>query len=136
MGSAIRSDYVESGSRFLLDSVILIDHFNGIQKATDYLKAVAAEACISAITRAEVQTGLQDPDGLKKAREMLDRFLLIVIDAAIADSAAELRREYRWKLPDALQAAAAKTNGLTLVTRNVKDFPPERFEFVQIPYEI
>ena len=127
---------MESGSKFLLDSVILIDHFNGIQKATDYLKTVAAEACISAITRAEVLTGFQDLNSLRKAREMLDRFHLIVIDAAVADSAAELRREYRWKLPDALQAAAAKKNGLTLVTRNEKDFPPERFEFVQIPYKI
>ena len=136
MGSAIRSDYVESGRRFLLDSVILIDHFNGIQKATDYLKAVAGEACISAITRAEVLTGFQDPNNLQKAREMLDRFHLIVIDAAIADSAAELRREHRWKLPDALQAAAAKKNGLMLVTRNVRDFPPERYAFRQIPYEI
>ena len=95
MGLAIRSDYVKSGSRFLLDSVILIDHFNGIQKGTDYLKTVAAEACISAITRAEVLTGFQDPINLQKAREMLDRFHLIVIDAAIADSAAELRREHR-----------------------------------------
>ncbi len=76
MGSAIRSDYVESGSRFLLDSVILIDHFNGIQEATDYLKTVAAEACISAITRAEVQAGFRDPNDLKKSREMLDRFHL------------------------------------------------------------
>lgn len=126
---------MESGSRFLLDSVILIDHFNGIQKATDYLKAVAAEACISAITRAEVLRGFQDPNNLQKARKMLDRFHLIVIDAAIADSAAELRREHRWKLPDALQAAA-KINGLALVTRNVRDFPPERYEFVQIPYNI
>ena len=136
MGSAIKSDYVESGSRFLLDPVILIDHFNGIQKATDYIKAVAGEAYISAITRAEVLTGFQDPNSLQKAREMLDRFHLIVIDAAIADSAAELRREHRWKLPDALQAAAAKKNGLMLVTRNVRAFPPERYEFVQIPYEI
>ena len=108
MGSAIRSDYVESGSRFLLDSVILIDHFNGIQKATDYLKAVAGEACISAITRAEVLTGFQDPNNLQKAREMLDRFHLIVIDAAIADSAAELRREHRWKPGDVLRSLSKK----------------------------
>ena len=99
---------MESGSRFLLDSVILIDHFNGLQKATDYLKTVAEEVCISAISRAEVLTGFQDPNNLQKAREMLDRFHLIVIDAAIADLAAELRREHRWKLPDALQAAAAQ----------------------------
>ena len=55
-----------------------------------------------------VLTGFQDPNNLQKAREMLDRFHLIVIDAAIADLAAKLRREHRWKLPDALQAAAAQ----------------------------
>ncbi len=127
---------MESGNRFLLDSVILIDHFNGIQKSTDYLKIVAAEACISAITRAEVLTGFTDSNDLNKAGELLDRFHLIVIDAEVADQAAKLRREHRWKLPDALQAAAAKIHGLLLVTRNVKDFPPGRFEFVRIPYEI
>jgi predicted nucleic acid-binding protein len=119
-----------------LDSVVLIDHFNGIQKATDYLKAVAAEACISAITRAEVQTGFREPKDLEKSREMLDRFHLVIIDAEVADKAAELRREHRWKLPDAMQAAAAQIHGLLLVTRNVKDFPPERYEFVRIPYEL
>jgi hypothetical protein len=125
-----------SGRRVLLDSVILIDHFNGILQATDYLKEVASEACISAITRAEVQAGFDSAESLSSARKLLDRFPLIPIDATVADLAAELRRRFRWKLPDALQAAAAKFHQLKLVTRDTKDFPPERHSFVTVPYEL
>ena len=44
--------------KFLVDSVILIDHFNGIDAATSYLRSVAKQARISALTRAEVLVGL------------------------------------------------------------------------------
>ena len=39
--------------RLLLDSVIVIDHLNGIPAAGDYLRAHAEEASISVITRAD-----------------------------------------------------------------------------------
>ena len=45
----------------LLDSVILIDHFNGIAAATEYLTQVNEGAAISVITRAEVPAS--DPNG-------------------------------------------------------------------------
>ena len=79
--------------KWLLDSVILIDHFNGV--------------------------------------ELASRFT-----AAEADLAASLRRSEGWRLPDALQAAVAKLNRLGLVTRDAKDFPPERYDFVKLPYAI
>ena len=37
--------------RYLLDSVILIDHFNGIERATEFLGSEAGECAISVITR-------------------------------------------------------------------------------------
>lgn len=46
-----------SGERPLLDSVILIDHFNGVQQATDYLRTIFDQARIFAVTRAEVLCG-------------------------------------------------------------------------------
>jgi predicted nucleic acid-binding protein len=125
-----------SGSRpVLLDSVILIDHLNGIDAATRYLRDVADTAHISVITRAEVLAGAAI-EHVPDTRALLDRFGLIVIDREIADAAAELRRAHRWRLPDALQAAAALAHGLRLATRNRKDFPPDRFEFVVVPYEV
>ncbi len=58
------------------------------------------------------------------------------ISKAVGDLAASLRREYVWKLPDAFQAALAQHHDLKLVTRNTKDFPPARHEFVVVPYAL
>lgn len=123
------------GERALLDSVIVIDHLNGLPPATEYLRSVADTAFVSVITRAEVLTGLA-PDDVPLGRELLDTFGLLPIDREIADLAAELRRSHRWRLPDAFQAATARTHGLVLATRNVKDFSPRRFDFVRVPYDV
>ena len=119
--------------KLLLDSVILIDHFNGVAAATDYLSAQYADAVVSVITRAEVLTGFEQR-AVGKAARFLDCFPTLGIDQQIADLAAALRRDHGWKLPDAFQAAIAQQHGLKLVTRNRRDFPPERYRFVVIPY--
>ena len=121
--------------KWLLDSVILIDHFNGVGAATDYLSSVHGEATISVVTRAEVLTGFDRRSG-SVARRFLDGFLTLGIDAETADLAAELRRDHGWRLPDAFQAAIAQRHELKLVTRNRKDFPPQRHAFVVIPYHV
>jgi hypothetical protein len=121
--------------KLLLDSVILIDHFNGIAAATRYLAEVRAEAAISVITRAEVLSGFRGGSE-RKGRQFLDCFQTLAIDQAIADAAAVLRRRHRWKLPDAFQAALARAHRLKLATRDRKDFPPERHRFVVVPYRI
>jgi len=120
---------------YLLDSVILIDHFNGIEAATAFLREHREEAAISAITRAEVLTGFDEEQRALPAR-LLDVFACLPLDRAIADLAAHLRRLHRWKLPDAIQAAVAEHHGLRLVTRNAKDFPADRFDFVLTPYSL
>lgn len=120
----------------LLDSVILIDHFNGVAAATAFLADRHLEAALSVITRAEVLAGFPSVDRAAKAATLLDRFPTLGIDRSIADLAAALRREHRWRLPDAFQAAIAQHHGLKLVTRNTRDFPPARFEFVLVPYKL
>ena len=107
--------------RYLLDSVILIDHFNGIEAATDFLDANADECSVSVITRAETLAGF-DADSEHMARELLDSFATLPVTVEVADTAARLRRSQRWRLPDAIQAAIALQEELTLVTRNTKDF--------------
>lgn len=62
-----------SGPAVLLDSVILIDHFNGIDQATVFLGSVGREAYVSPITRAEVLTGF-DAAERDLARALLDCF--------------------------------------------------------------
>ncbi len=119
----------------LVDSVIMMDHFNGIPAATEYLLSMQGKLAISVITRAEVLTGFQHRKG-QLARRLLDRFPLLIIDRTIADLAATLRRQNRWKMPDALQAALAKHHKLKLATRDTDDFPPKRYRFVTVPYTL
>ena len=119
----------------LLDSVIVIDHFNGVAAATAYLKKTEGFCAISVITRAEVLTGF-DAGQAERALPLLNRFPVFEIDVPTADRAAELRRAHRWRLPDAFQAAIAQLHQIKLATRNSRDFPPEQFDFVIIPYSI
>lgn len=122
--------------RFLLDSVILIDHFNGVSQATEFIEQQASAASISVITRAEVLAGFDDRD-IAKAKSLLDWFYAYPIDNTVADLGAQLRHSLRLKLPDALQAAVAVAHDLVLVTRNTKDFKGEKVPLrYQVPYEI
>jgi hypothetical protein len=120
----------------LLDSVILIDHFNGISKATRFISGLdPSKTAISVISRAEILVGF-DADSIEQPKALLDQFILFNIDKETADKAAALRREHGWKLPDAFQAAIAIIAGIRLSTRNTKDFDPAIHAFVEVPYRI
>jgi hypothetical protein len=118
---------------YLLDSVIVIDHFNGVEAATKFLSRHGSDCVISVITRAETLAGFAEADA-PLAQELLDRFTTLPVTVEAADAAARLRRTYRWKLPDAIQAALAIEEGLTLVTRNTRDFKVGGPVSVEIPY--
>jgi len=120
----------------LLDSVILIDHLNGVQEATQFVAALNPEqTTISVITRAEILVGVETED-VHLVRALLDQFHLLIIDKPIADLAADLRKSQGWKLPDAFQAALCVYHQIKLTTRNIKDFDPKHHDFVEIPYEL
>lgn len=118
----------------LLDSVILIDHLNGIPQASEFLLTLdPAKTAISVVSYAEILTGL-DKDGKRKALPLLNSFEILGIDTTVAEKAATLRQQHGWKLPDAFQAAIAILHGIKLCTRNTKDFNPQKHPFVEIPY--
>lgn len=118
----------------LLDSVILIDHFNNISKASGFILGLdPAKTAISVISYAEILVGF-DEEAAEKAKALLAHYKILIIDTAIAEKAAALRRSYGWKLPDAFQAALATFHHLRLCTRNTKDFDPQKHAFVEIPY--
>jgi predicted nucleic acid-binding protein len=83
-----------SGPAVLLDSVILIDHLNGVEAATAFLEQVGPTGCISAISFAEVLTGIA-PGARRTVARLLDRFHFVPIDRDIADLAATLRSKHR-----------------------------------------
>ena len=121
--------------KYLLDSVIVIDHLSGIKAATEFLASHAKTCSISVITYAEVLAGVSTETS-EPVIELLSLFPALPITLDIADSAARLRRSERWKLPDALQAAVAMHHGLTLVTRNTKDFHDGATLRVVVPYRV
>lgn len=134
----------------LLDSCILIDHFNGLTQATNYLKNQKNNCCISVITKAEVLIGFEDETAFREAEQVLSYFQLIELNQTIIDFVIQLRREQikkkinkqpnekviQWKLPDAIQAAIALHYNLKLVTHNTKDFDLNQHPFIEIPYKL
>ena len=120
----------------LIDSVIIIDHLNGVEVATQFLLGLnPQQTAISVITWAEILVGVEDAK-TDLVRSFLNQYDIFSIDRSIADLAAGMRREYRWKLPDAFQAALAVHHKILLTTRNTKDFDPAEHEFVEVPYKI
>ena len=93
------------------------------------------ETAISVITRAEILVGVEEQDEAV-VKAWLDQYHLLNIDKEIADLAAKLRRQNNWKLPDAFQGAICLYHKIKLITRNTKDFDPQRHAFVEIPYQI
>jgi predicted nucleic acid-binding protein len=121
---------------YLIDTVILIDHLNGIEASTQWLASLRdGQAAISVITRAEVLVGLK-PAEKASVNLLLESFACLPTLPQDADRAAQLRQKHRWKLPDAFQAAIALQNDFKLVTRNTESFPPAKHSFVEVPYEL
>lgn len=122
-------------AKILLDTVILIDHLNGIPKAIRWVQSlVEGEALVSVVTRAEVLAGCKSEEEISVTRLFLSLFPCLGLDSATADIAGEVRRKSSIKLPDAFQAALAIQHNLKLATRNTKDFNNREYPFILIPY--
>lgn len=120
----------------LLDSVILIDHFNDITEASTFIVSLDPnKTAISVITDAEILVGFEG-EMAERAKSLLNHYEILSIDTLAAEKAAALRRRYGWKLPDAFQAALAIHHRLKLCTRNTKDFTPQIHSFVEVPYKL
>ena len=122
-------------TRYLIDSVILIDHLNGVLKSTQWLSGVRyEEAVISPVTRAEVLVGAGEAE--ETAKRLIDSYDCLPIDAEIATLAARLRGQWKIRLPDAFQLALAERHKLILVTRDKGDFGKILSPAVRIPYSL
>lgn len=118
----------------LFDTNILIDHLNGISKATRELRR-SNDAAISMITWIEVMTGASGADEEAVLRAFLLNFECLPVSSAVAERAAVVRRQMKIKMPDAIILATAEVTGRELVTRNVKDFPTG-MRGVRVPYKV
>ena len=117
----------------LFDTNILIDYLNAVPEARTELRRYTDRA-VSIITWMEVMVGANDD--LKVAtRGFLGGFEVLAVDPPVAERAVTLRRSHRIKLPDAVIWATAQVHAMLLVTRNIKDFPPDD-PSVRAPYHL
>jgi predicted nucleic acid-binding protein len=117
----------------LLDTNILIDFLRGLPAARDELNRYADKA-ISIVTWMEVMAGVP-VHAERGTREFLDGFVLVDLDAKVAERAVKLRREHRLKLPDAIVWASAQVQAMLLVTRDIKGSPAGD-PGVRMPYRV
>ena len=81
------------------------------------------QPCISAITEIELLSWKTASEkDLEVVQNFVNDILVIELEKPIKHKAAELRKQLKIKLPDAIIAATALVYDLTLVTRNTKDF--------------
>lgn len=117
----------------LFDTNILIDHLNGVEAAMAEMHRYESRA-ISVITWMEVMVGAAAGEE-QLLRAWLNAFRVIAVDDAVSSRAAQIRKEKRIKLPDAIIWASAQAHSLMLVTRNTKDFSMGE-PGVRIPYQL
>lgn len=102
----------------LVDTDVCIDHLAGIAR----LSGRRLKLGYSVITRAELRAGAGSPGEVESIRQLLRAMTEYPVDRQVADVAGRIRQEASIRLPDALIAATALVHGLTLHTRNVRDF--------------
>jgi predicted nucleic acid-binding protein len=111
---------------YLIDSDIMVDFTRGAAEAVDYLQSLGRDCRISAITALELIAGA------RTQREVADLDILISIYGQIPPTEGVMRRAYYLmkahaksaglRTLDAVIAATALEEGLTLATRNRKHF--------------
>src|SRR4051794_6035043 len=100
----------------LVDTDVFVDHLRGAHQ----LSASRDALSYSAVTRAELFSGAGSQE--QAVSQLLAPFQEIPVDRAVAEAAGRIRRTTGIRLPDALIAATAVTQGRPLVTRNRRDF--------------
>ena len=100
----------------LVDTDVFVDHIRGVRRLEPGRELVH----YSVVTRFELFAG---PAGEEETvRELLAPFEELAINRSVAELGGRIRREAGIGAPDALIAATALENGLTLVSRNRRDF--------------
>lgn len=98
------------------------DQFTGLFKAAD---AGNLHIALSTITLAEVLTGPLKAGQTalaKRYEKALSQYTLVSVSPQVAALAAQLRAQYRLRLPDAIQLATALDIGATAFVTHDRDF--------------
>lgn len=132
---------VNSISKILVDSTILIDFSRGNEEAVEFLDHARInndEMSISVISSMELIIGCRDKVDLQKTLKFLSEFEMIDISIPISRKAYQLIIQYSKShglvIPDAFIAGTALEENLKLVTNNVRHFEMISGVTIQKPY--
>jgi len=110
---------------YLIDTNTVIYYFNGLTDDESIHSILADSFKVSIITKIEFLGWGQFAADLElhaKAREFISHAMIFDLNGLIAEQAILLRQQFKVKTPDAIIAATALVNGLTVVTNNTSDF--------------
>ena len=107
------------GQEFLIDTNAVIDYLgdNLPEKGLTFMDTISPQ--ISVISRVELLGWYHaPPDELQKLDSFVKEACVFLFEEQIILKTIELRQKYRLKTPDAIIAATAMINNLTLISRN------------------
>ena len=124
--------HLAAGATVVVDTAPFIYLLEGHEKFADQFAGLFASAdagdlhiALSTITLAEVLTGpfkAGKTTLAKRYEKALSLYTLVPVSPAIAVLAAQLRTDYRLKLPDAIQLATALDVGASAFVTHDRDF--------------
>ena len=125
------------GKEYLIDTNSVIDYLDNKlpDNANELIDNI--DSRISVITRMEL---LAWPGASEQQTLILNEFInasdIFALEEPVILKAIDIRKTHKTKLPDAIIAATALVNELTIITRNTKDF--EKIEGLEVlnPYDI
>jgi len=109
----------------LLDTTVFVDYYRKVPRAQQFLQSETTLPC-SVITAAELIQGSRNKNEQRNVEKLLSKIELVPLNTQIGTIMLELMKKYYLshglQIPDALIAATAIEEALTLVTSNVKHF--------------
>lgn len=123
--------------RSLFDTDIIIDYLRGDKKAVQFFDSFEGEFCVSAITIAELYSGVKGDEEEKDLNYFLSLFGVYPVNNEIAIAGGRLRNKWYEShgmgLADALIAATAGIHGMKLISLNKKYFG--MLDNLEVPYK-
>lgn len=121
----------------LFDTDVIIDFLRGRPEAVNFLNAFDQEFRISAVTIAELYSGIKGDAERDELAWFLSLFTVLPLTEEIAIDAGKLRQNYfrshGMSLADAMIAATARSFGARLISLNKKHFA--MLGNLVVPYE-
>ena len=83
---------------------------------------IDAVPMVSVVTKIEVLGFNAPAEHYQLLKDFMDDATLFALNDEVIDASIEVRKNHKTKLPDAIIAATALVKGLTIISRNTKDF--------------